>query len=131
VPKVINYKLPRQQRIKKPDEFKLVYQSKQWGSSQHFSFNVLGLDSDSNAQSRLGITVSKKVSKLAVLRNRIKRQIREYYRHHSESLILTDLVISAKPSCAKASDQERQISLDQLWQKILKWQRWYLANQSG
>jgi len=118
------------QRLKKPDQFKLVYKSKQWGASQHFSFNVLALNSKVQDQSRIGITVSKKVSKLAVSRNRIKRQVREFYRHRSEMLILTDLVISAKPSCAKASDDERLISLDQLWQKILKWQRWYLANQT-
>ncbi len=120
--------LSRAQRLRAPSEFKHVYQSKQWGGSDYFTFNVLAHELGEGSASRLGVTVSKKVAKQAVARNRIKRQVKEFYRHHCESLLAADLVITAKPSCAKASDTQRQQSLEQLWQKILKWQRWYSVN---
>jgi len=124
--------LPADKRLKTPTEFQTVYQSKQWGGSQHFTFNVLASERDQSGLSsnRLGVTVSKKVSKLAVDRNRIKRQIREFYRHHQAELLDADLIVTAKPSCIGASDQERLASLDELWIKILKWQRWHQRQTS-
>lgn len=118
--------LSSEQRLKKPKQFQSVYNSKQWGGSKFFTFNVLAKDQPDDAKhSVIGVTVSKKVSKLAVDRNRIKRQIREYYRLHQYELNHAHLVITAKPSCKKASDSERLESLDELWGKILKWQRWH------
>jgi len=118
--------LSKQQRLRLPQQFQDVYKSKQWGGSNHHTFNVLApLPLARRGQARFGVTVSKKVSNLAVQRNRIKRQVREFYRHHQTELIPVDLVITAKPSCAKASDEDRLKSLELLWQKILKWQRWY------
>jgi len=122
--------LARKSRIKTPGEFKLVYSSKQWGGSEFFTFNVLANASSEQSGPRLGVTVSKKVAKQAVRRNRIKRQIKEFYRHRSELLLDCDLIISAKPSCAKANDKERQKSLEQLWLKIMKWQRWHMTNNA-
>ena len=75
--------------------------------------------------SRLGITVAKKVSKKAVDRNRLKRQIREFYRQRQHQLSNASVVISAKPSSLNASDQERRVSLQELWAKLMKWQLWY------
>lgn len=116
--------LSAQQRLKKPAQFQTVYKSKQWGGSRHFTFNVLAQD-EINQHGVLGATVSKKVSKLAVDRNRIKRQIREFYRLRQHDINNADLVITAKPSCNNASDAERYASLDELWTKVLKWQRWH------
>jgi ribonuclease P protein component len=38
------------------------------------------------AKPRLGLTVPKKVLKSAVLRNRVKRCLREFFRHHKDQL---------------------------------------------
>jgi len=121
--------LKKPQRLRTPGEFKAVYDSKQWGGSHYFSFNVLA-NTENVSRSRLGVTVSKKVSNSAVDRNRIKRQIKEFYRKNKSDLIPADLVITAKPSCLNASDADRLESLQVLWQKILKWQRWHKRNQS-
>ena len=131
-------KLSSQQRIKTPEEFKRVYQSRQWGGTEYFTFNVLAhdvVDQTVNQVvnqpvSRLGVTVSKKVAKQAVIRNQIKRQIKEFYRCNNDLFIGIDLVISAKPNCASASSKERVKNLQELWEKIFKWQRWYLANKT-
>ena len=123
-----NYSLPAFQRLKKPAQFQSVYQSKQWGGSKFFTFNVLAKQETTDSacsNAVLGVTVSKKVSKRAVDRNRIKRQVREFFRHNKSELQNADLVITAKPSCIKASDHERYESLTELWTKVLKWQRWH------
>lgn len=118
----MNFKLSKQQRLRTPDDFRRVYQSKQWGGSTHHTFNVL----KGEGQSSLGVTVSKKVSKHAVQRNRIKRQIREFYRLRQSQLMSgVQVVITAKPSCGRADDSDRASSIELLWSKLLKWQRWH------
>lgn len=119
--------LGKDQRLLKPKQFQNVYRSKHWGGSDHYIFNIKPLEPTlkNKAGPRLGVTVAKKVSKLAVDRNRIKRQIKEFFRQNLQQLDEVDLVITAKPSCAAASDQQRQESLERLLNKILGWQRWH------
>ena len=112
------------QRLLKPKQFKFVYRSQYWGNSQHYSFNVRPTstgEDDTSSTVRVGITVAKKVSKRAVDRNRYKREIREFIRHRLTQLHSVDVVITAKPICAKATDAERLEGLEQLWSKLLGW----------
>lgn len=56
---------------------------------------------------KLGIVVSKKVSKKAVDRNRIKRWFREIYRNNKDGLSSkVHLIVLAKPVAAKGSFNE-------------------------
>lgn len=115
--------LTKPQRLKTPADFQRVYSSKQWGGSKHFTFNVLANDVDQ--QNTLGVTVSKKVSKRAVDRNHLKRIMREFFRLRQSQLKGVNLVLTAKPSSKRAAKVERLESLDELWAKVLKWQRWH------
>jgi len=117
--------LTQSKRLKTPADFKRVYSSKQWGGSKHFTFNVLA--NESSQVNLLGVTVSKKVSKRAVDRNHLKRVMREFYRCRQSELKGANLVVTAKPSSRNASREERLQSLEELWSKVLKWQRWHQA----
>ena len=68
-------------------------------------------------QSRLGITVSKKTSKRAVDRNRIKRQVREFFRLNQNSWPGCDVIVIANPPAAKKDNTSIQAALKNLWQK--------------
>lgn len=119
-------RLCKTQRLRTPGQFRSVYQNKQWGGSLHHTFNIKASNlKGSSRASMLGVTVSRKVSNSAVIRNRIKRQIREFYRHRQFELSDAEVVITAKPSCAIASDSDRRESLEVLWQKLIKWQQWH------
>lgn len=119
-------RLSKQQRLAKPSDYRRVYQSEYWGNTRLFSFNALPADT-----SKLGVTVSKKVAKSAVVRNRLKRQIKEFYRSKQDNLAKTEIVITAKPASRSASDHERRVSLQELWDKALKWKRWYDRTHSS
>jgi ribonuclease P protein component len=57
----------------------------------------------SNGLSRLGITASRRVGD-AVVRNRVKRWVREFFRRHQRRLSpAQDVLVIARPSAAKAT----------------------------
>ena len=72
---------------------------------------------NNQTQPRLGITVSKKVSKRAVDRNRIKRQVREYFRLNQNLVSNFDVVLIANPAAAKMNNKALQKALTNVWNK--------------
>lgn len=66
---------------------------------------------------RLGITVSKRVDKLAVGRNRLKRQARECFRTLRAILPPGDYVLLARPEAAKADNPAIRADLRQLFER--------------
>lgn len=64
---------------------------------------------------RLGLVVSRKVSKKAVERNRIKRIIRESFRYSQHKLGTSDYVMIAKTSAAAQENQVLRSDLDKFW----------------
>jgi len=122
-------RLSKHQRLARPADYRRVYQSNYWGNTRLFSFNVQPIEVR-DGPSILGTTVSKKVSKSAVKRNKIKRQIKEFYRLHQQDLVGCEVVITAKASASQATQAERWADLTELWAKLLKWQRWYHRNHT-
>lgn len=69
---------------------------------------------------RLGIAVSRRVSRKAVVRNRIKRQIRESFRIRRQALGEIDYVVVAKTPAADRPGPELRGELERLWSKAQK-----------
>lgn len=67
---------------------------------------------------RLGLVVSRKVSPRAVVRNRIKRQIRETFRRQQEKLGGLDTVVVANTKAGRSPLTDLRTSLQQLWDKV-------------
>jgi ribonuclease P protein component len=77
------YGFPKDERIRERREFTDLFNN---ASKTHSSHLVLFRRSNSRQCARVGITASRKVGG-AVVRNRIKRLIREYYRQHKADFI--------------------------------------------
>ncbi len=71
-----------------------------------------------NPHGRLGIVVSRKTSPRAVVRNRVKRQIRESFRGRQEKLGGLDLVVVASTKAGRAQNAALRAALQQLWEKV-------------
>ena len=66
------------------------------------------------------MAISKKKLQSAVQRNRLKRIIRESFRHHKTSLAGKDVVVLANNNVHKAKDQALTRSLESIGKKIEK-----------
>lgn len=67
---------------------------------------------------RLGMAVSRRVSKLAVVRNRIRRQIRESFRLHRARLPDLDILVIARTLAATQPNAALRAELLTLWQAL-------------
>ncbi len=69
---------------------------------------------------RLGIVTYKKKFPTAIMRNELKRQVRESFRIHRPLLKGYDIVVLARTNAANASKTELRQCLDDLFQEFLK-----------
>lgn len=69
--------------------FSFVFAHKKSVKTEHFQLNY---GPGASGVARLGVVVAKKMAKQAVLRNRVKRRLREVFRHQRSMLPPLDLV---------------------------------------
>lgn len=101
--------LSNQYRLRESEDFQKVFQ--QGKSVANRQFVVYVHSKEGQGQLRIGISVSKKIGK-AVVRNRVKRLIREAMRHLLPQLTWSgDLIIIARTPLADMEFHELQSSL--------------------
>ena len=91
------YTFPKAERLTLKSEYRFVFKTGEKFVGRHF---ICYLVRRENEGSKLGFAVSRKVGK-AIVRNRIKRYLREFYRTHRSGFSTGFwLVIVARPAAA-------------------------------
>ena len=93
---------PRELRLRRRAEFRAVQQRGRKIHTTHFL--LFALDADA-AATRFGITASRKVGG-AVVRNRLKRYLREVFRHHKDEFPAHKSVVVLVKHAAAALDSQ-------------------------
>lgn len=108
-------RFPRRVRLVDAAAYKAVFEGARRRSSSALTLlariNTLG-------HARLGIVVGKKQEKSAVGRNRVKRLIRESFRHHQELLSGLDLVVLVRRPMILMENKNIFTELARQWQAI-------------
>lgn len=103
------------QRLLNGEQFDRVFKAAERSGDRLFT--VLGRAND-GAQARLGLAISRKTDRRAVIRNRIKRQVRESFR--LEGPETGDYVIMSRSAAATARSGDLRDSLQRHWRILEK-----------
>lgn len=112
---LMSYKFPKSSRLLNAGDYSLVFK-KTTARAAAGAGTVIGIKSN-QPDSRLGIIVAKKNVKLAAQRNRVKRIVRDYFRHHPLAEPM-DLVFLARRGVAERTNQDLCNDLSKIWRKL-------------
>jgi len=99
----ITARYPRSARVRARPEFDAVFtRGRRAAANALFALHHLPADHPA----RLGLAVSRKVDKRAVVRNRIKRVLRDHFRRERHALPGGDFVVVARSGAARATGAE-------------------------
>jgi len=86
---------------------------------------------NSLSQARLGIIVAKKNAKRAVDRNRLKRIIREQFRHNQASLAGIDMIVLSRPGLIGFDNADLSALLNKQLDKIKRQAQKEVSSNNG
>ena len=109
---------PRQVRLTEPAEFKRVFDHCCCKASNRW-LTLLAIPNNRD-HPRLGLAISRRTARTAVARNRIKRLVRESFRHAQQSVGALDIVVIGRPGVALQASRDITESTDKLWKKLIK-----------
>ena len=108
---------PRHVRLTRGVEFQRVFQAGKrihsQGLNARFASNAVGTP-------RLGMAIAKKAVRRAHERNRIRRLVRESFRHHQTTLPAVDIVVMCRHEVQTMSNAEIFCQLEGLWLRLHK-----------
>lgn len=111
---------PRAARLLKKGDFARLRQSSRRIGSRYFSAEYR---SNEGTVARLGQAVSRRVSKLAVQRNRLKRLVRDSFRHQRLQLPGLDILVIPRSAAVSLPGTDLLADLELLWSKLPRPQR--------
>jgi ribonuclease P protein component len=114
------FRFPRAARLLKPGDFARLRQASRRVGSRYFSAEYR-ITEDTAA--RLGLAVSRRVSKLAVQRNRLKRLARESFRRNRANLAAVDVLLIARSAAVTVPGSDLLADLELLWSRLPRAQR--------
>jgi ribonuclease P protein component len=111
-------RFPARVRLTKPAEFQRVFKQCRYRAGNRWMTvlatpNVLG-------SPRLGLAISRKVARTAVARNRIKRLVRESFRHNRELICPLDIVVLGRSGIATQTNDTLNTALEKLWKQLIE-----------
>jgi ribonuclease P protein component len=107
---------PRGQRLLTAAQYQRVFKRCEHKANDRF-ISVLAVTNELDC-ARLGLAISIKAAGNAVKRNRIKRLVRESFRHHQTLLAGLDLVVVVRPGISDRSNQQILSTLNTHWRTI-------------
>ena len=107
--------LPARLRLRRKSDFDAVYARGRRMADGFFTMTIRG---NPVGAPRLGLAVAVKVAGNAVVRNRLRRIIRESFRLHQHVLPAVDVAVSARAPARAASAESLRASLAVLWKKV-------------
>lgn len=110
----MDYSYPPSHRLSGDKQFSPVFKKGQ--RLRQGSFFATALKTN-HPVARLGMTIGRKAAPRAVDRNRLKRQVRESFRHSGLSGM--DIVIGARFDAKQKENDSLRRDLDRLWQQLL------------
>jgi len=107
----------RELRLLTAAQYKYVFSDAQRFGNHCFTLLVR---KNTTTHARLGLAIAKKSAKRAVDRNRIKRVIRESFRHLQHDLPNIDVVIMCRNTAVGLSRKKMRKQLDHQWSYICR-----------
>lgn len=119
----------KKNRLLKAADFQPVFKTARFKVS---SKNLLVLAVDNNLPvARVGLVVGKKHVRLATQRNRIKRLLRESFRHYQHSLAGLDIVLLVRGPMHLENNARTRQTVDTLWSDLNRRRQKNAANKPG
>ena len=111
------FSLAKSERLLRRSDFETLSQH---GNRMNGEYFIVLYSRNNLGKSRLGVTVSKRVG-CAVIRNRVKRLAREYFRRHKTLLGYSyDVNVIAKRGASHLSSRQTQRALEAIVRDILR-----------
>lgn len=105
---------PRTARLLTAADYSSVFSKNKRLSDKYWTILI---SRSQHEEPRVGLAVAKKRAKRAVDRNRLKRIVRETFRHSKAQLAGTDIVVMNRDHTLRASNTELRESLVRLFEK--------------
>jgi ribonuclease P protein component len=109
------YRLPKQAKILKTDDFSSVFNFRKRIATVYL---IMHYQPNLHQRARLGAVVSKKIAKLAVHRNYMKRVLRELFRLNQHHIANVDLIIRVQKKFNKSDFKQIKQEFDLLVVKL-------------